>query len=159
MPIPVHTDEQLAELRAMPKRVTNPRAYWTEKPSGAPAYRQRSFKVCAEADEKSRFEVYQREHLEDKADFSSGIAAILRDGSRLMLARYNGSSHEHGDIAYQPHIHRATEKAMTEGRKPEYYAEVTHRYSTVQGALACLHDDFSIPRDPDKVPHDQKGLF
>jgi len=25
--------------------------------------------------------------------------------------------------------------------------------------LACLHDDFSIPRDPDKVPHDQKGLF
>ena len=159
MAIPVHTDEQLAELRSMPKRVENPRAQWTEKPTGAPAYRQRSFKVCGQADEKSRFEVYQREHLEDKTDFSSGIAAILRDGSRLMLARYNGSSHEHGDIEYEPHIHRATEKAMIEGRKPEYYAEATHRYSTVRGALACLYDDFSIPRDPDKVQHDQKGLF
>ena len=159
MTIPLHTEEQLAELRAMPKRVTNPRAQWTQKPSGEPAYRQRSFKVCGDADEKARFEIYQREHLEDKTDFSSGVAAILRDGSRLMLARYNGSSHEHGDIAYKPHIHRATERAMTEGRKPEYHAEATDRYRTVHGALACLYDDFGIPRDPDKVPHDQKSLL
>ena len=159
MTIPLHTEEQLTELRAMPKRVTNPRAKWTQKPGGAPIYRQRSFKACGEADEKSRFEIYQREHLEDKTDFSAGIAAILRDGSRLTLARYNGSSHEHGDIAYKPHIHRATERAMSEGRKPEYYAEATDRYRTVDGALACLFDDFGIPRDPDKVPRDQVNLF
>ena len=159
MRIPVHAEEQLAALQAMPKRVINPRAKWTEKPTVAPAYRQRSFKARAESDEKIRFEIYQREHLEDATDFSSGIAAILRDGSRLILARYNGSSHEHGDIAYEPHIHRATEKAMTEGRKPEFYAEPTDRYRTVHGALACLLDDFEVPRDPNRIPHDQRPLL
>ena len=138
MTIPVHTEDQLTALQEMPKRVTNPRAQWTQKPSSAPTYRQRSFKACGVSDENARFEIYQRVHLEDATDFSAGIATILPDGSRLMLARYNGSSHEHGDIAFHPHIHQATEQAMQEGRKPEYYARPTDRYQTVQGALACL---------------------
>ncbi len=157
MPVPLHTDEQLTALREVPKRVLNPRAQWTEKPGGAPAYRQRSYKACGETDETLRFEIYQRESLHDPTDFSSGIAAILRDGSRLMLARYNGFSHEHGDIVFAPHVHRATEQAMREGRKPEFYATRTDRYQTVQGALACLFDDFQIPRDPERLPHDSRS--
>ena len=159
MTIPIHTDEKLAELREMPKRVINPRAQWTNKPSRAPIYRQRSFKASPESDEAVRFEIYQREHLRDPTDFSCGIAVVLRDGSRLTLARYNGSSHEHGAISFEPHIHRATERAMTEGRKPEHRAKPTDRYRTVKGALACLLDDFQIPRDPKKVPHDLRKLL
>ena len=69
---------------------------------------------------------------------------VALDGSRLTLARYNGPGHEHGDILYRPHIHRATEKAIASGRKPEREAEETGRYQTLDGALACLLEDFSI---------------
>lgn len=62
----------------------------------------------------------------------------------MTLARYNGSSHPHGDISYRPHIHRATEKAILAGRKPESEAEETNRYRTLQGALACLVKDFNV---------------
>ena len=60
------------------------------------------------------------------------------------MARYNGSSHRHGDIHYRPHIHRATERAMAAGKKPESAAEETDRYLTVDEALRCLVDDFRI---------------
>ena len=48
---------------------------------------------------------------------------------------------------------------MTEGKKPEFYAEPTDRYRTVHGALACLLDDFEVPRDPNRIPHDQRPLL
>ena len=73
-----------------------------------------------------------------------GIVRLAPGGVRLTLARYNGSNHQHGDIRYQPHIHRATEAAITDGRKPEHAAEETTRYQTLEGALACLIEDFSL---------------
>ena len=103
MTIPIHTDEKLAELRETPKRVINPRAQWTNKPSRAPIYRQRSFKASPESDEAVRFEIYQREHLRDPTDFSCGIAVVLGDGSRLTLARYDGSSQTRGDFVRAAH--------------------------------------------------------
>ena len=54
------------------------------------------------------------------------------------------ANHQHGDIRYKPHIHRATETAILAGRKPEYAAEETTRYATIKGALACLIEDFSL---------------
>ena len=42
--------------------------------------------------------------------------------------------------------------AITDGRKPEHAAEETTRYQTLEGALACLIEDFSlsgIRADPD----------
>lgn len=44
------------------------------------------------------------------------------------------------------------EAAITDGRKPEHAAEETTRYQTLDGALACLIEDFSlsgIRADPD----------
>ena len=128
----------------MPKRVTNPNARWSEKPSASPVHRQRSFKVRTDSETGPRFELYQRQNLLDQADFSCGIAYLPLDGSRLMLARYNGPSHEHGDIAYQPHIHRATSTAIAAGRKPESEADQTDRYYSLEGATACLIEDFNI---------------
>ena len=80
--------------------MTNPGSRWTEKPAGAPAHRQRSFKAVGEDKAESRFEIYQRQNLLDDEDFSCGIAHVGLDGSRLTLARYNGPGHEHGDISY-----------------------------------------------------------
>ena len=128
----------------MPKRIDNPGSRWSEKPVGAASHRQRSFKAHGEGDEQSLFEIYQRENIQDEVDFSCGIVHVALDGSRLTLARYNGSGHEHGDILYRPHIHRATEKAIASGRKPEHEAEETGRYQTLEDALACLLEDFSI---------------
>lgn len=144
MPNRLYTEEELDALRIMPKQIDNPRSRWSEKPVGAPAHRQRSFKAHGKVGEQGIFEIYQRENIQDEADFSCGIVHVALDGSRLTLARYNGSGHEHGDILYRPHIHRATEKAIASGRKPEREAEETDRYQTLDGALACLLEDFSI---------------
>ena len=149
----LYTDDELDALRSMPKRVNNPRARWT----GKPGHRQRNFQITGEPDE-ARFQVYQRQNVRDDHDFSCGIAYLPRGGARLTLARYNGPSHIHGDIAYRPHIHRATERAIAAGRKPESEAEETDRFRTLDGAFACLIDDFQLGgiTPPD---HDQPRLL
>ena len=62
----------------------------------------------------------------------------------MTLARYNGPSHQHGDIIYRPHIHQATASAIAAGKRPEREAEETDRYKTLLGALACLIKDFNL---------------
>ena len=59
-------------------------------------------------------------------------------------SRWLEKGHEHGDIFFQAHIHRATEKAIAAGMKVEREAEETRRYTTLEGALACLIDDFHV---------------
>ena len=140
----LYSEQELHLLRAVRKQVANPGSRWSEKPTGAPVHRQRSFKAVAEDGDESRFEIYQRENLLDDDDFSCGIAHVSLDGSRLTLARYNGPGHEHGDIIYRPHIHRATVRAIASGKKPEREAEETGLFTTLDGALACLIDDFNV---------------
>ena len=86
MTVRLYSEEELHELRVAPKRVTNPGSRWSEKPSGAPVHRQRSFKATGEEAVGTRFDIYQRQNLQDEADFSSGIALVSVDGSRLTLA-------------------------------------------------------------------------
>ena len=140
----LYTEAELDALRSMPKKITNPRARWLEKPKARPTHRQRSFQVSGGDDEDARFLVYQRQNLEDEQDFSCGIAYLPRGAPLLTLARYNGPSHEHGDIVYRPHIHCASEAAIAAGRKAEADATETGRFETVDGALACLTEDFNV---------------
>ena len=128
----------------MPKRVTNPGARWSDKPKARPAHRQRNFQAVGGSDGDVRFSIYQRQNLADESDFSCGVAYLPRGGPSLTLARYNGPSHEHGAIKYRPHIHHATEEAIAAGKKSEREAEETDRYRTLEGALACLIDDFHL---------------
>lgn len=58
MTVRLHTEEELNELRESPKRVTNPGSRWSEKPSGAPVHRQRSFKATGEDAAGTRFDIY-----------------------------------------------------------------------------------------------------
>ena len=152
--IGTYTDEELRQLGQLPKTVTNPGARWSEKPTVHPVHRQRTFRAegAAADGEQLRFLIYQRQSLHDRLNYSCGIVYLIPGGVWLTLARYNGANHPHGDIRYQPHIHRATEAAITDGRKPENAAEETTRYQTLEGALACLIEDFSLsgmPADPD----------
>ena len=128
----------------MPKRFLNPRAHWVEKPSNRPAHRQRNFKLTGQSDGDKNFSLYQRQSLINDCDFSCGISYLTRGARPLTLARYNGPSHIHEEISYQTHIHRASEMAMSAGKKPEFEAEVTSRFETLEGALACLIEDFNL---------------
>ena len=139
-----YSDTELDTLRSIAKRITNPGARWSEKPKGRPAHRQRSFQAAGEGEGEERFLVYQRQNLDDDSDFSCGIAYLRRGAPPLTLARYNGPSHEHGDIVYQTHIHRASEKAIAAGKKAESGAAATDRFESLEGALACLMEDFNV---------------
>lgn len=139
-----YTDEELGALRSAPKQVVNPGARWSEKPRVRPSHRQRGFQASGRQDEDVRFSIYQRQNLVDECDFSCGIIHLPPGGLPLVLARYNGPSHVHGDIVYRAHIHRASERAIAAGSKPESEAEETDRFKTLEGALACLIEDFNV---------------
>ncbi len=135
----LYSEDELKELRALPKRVTNPGARWVEKPG----HRQRNFQVVA-GDDETAFAIYLRQSVIDDHDFSCGIALLPPGGARLTLARYNGPSHIHGDIEFRAHIHFATVQAIATGKKPESEAEETDRFTTLDGALGCLLEDFRV---------------
>lgn len=145
------TDDDIRALLALPKRVTNP----TVRRQDKPGHRQRNFKV--EGGDFS-FELYMRQNQFDTVDFSCGLKIIKPDGQPLTLLRYNGGGHIHGDIAYACHIHRATQAAITAGKKPESHAEPTLAYRTLNGALAQLLEDAAITGLL-HVAHDAPDLF
>lgn len=80
-------------------------------------------------------------------DFSCGIQWLPAGGESLILARYNGSSHEHPNhlektmITFECDIHRTTERYIQSNLKPEGFAEQTNAYSTCAGALHQLVTD------------------
>ncbi len=149
----LYSDQELAELKRMPKRVTNPRARWSNKPG----HKQRNYEVRGRGGNAARFSVYLRQSLIDDSNFSCGIAYIQPGERRLTLARYNGPSHRHGDIHYRPHIHRATAGAIAAGRKPESEADETDRFEILEGALRCLIGDYHL-EGLDVEQHEERRL-
>ena len=133
------TSSKLEELKQMPKRVTNPQARrkFEEK------HERTDYEVLALV-EQYKFRIYMRQNVTDTEDFSCGIRWLMPSGETLTLARYNGSSHIHDDIEYECHVHRATEEAILQGRKPECHAVHTNQHCTVSGALYRLMKDFNI---------------
>lgn len=138
----MYTDDDLTALQQMPKRATNPQARWTDKPKAMPSHRQRGFQVSGQGD--ARFAIYQRQNLSDVSDFSCGIQYLPPGATPLTLARYNGPSHIHDEIRFRSHIHRATADAIAAGRRPESHATPTDQYTTLEGAMACLLEDFHV---------------
>lgn len=129
----------------MSKRVTNPTARWTKKPEAKPGHRERNFTLEAVASGESlRFRLYLRQSLTRVQAFSCGIIYLPVDAPRLTLARYNGGSHIHEDIRFSPHIHRASSEVIAAGRRPDSAATKTDRYNSLEGALACLVEDFNV---------------
>lgn len=139
------TDAEIARLVALPKRVTNP---------GARQRQQRgSWQINYECttDTGENFRIYRRQNIRDPESYSCGISYILPSGQHLTLRRYNGPSHEHSNtleggatLRLVCHVHRATERYIRAGRKPDHYAEATTRYTTLDGAFLALIEDCNV---------------
>ena len=145
MTIEALTDDQIESLVKMPKRVTNPNAKKVIKPG----HWQKNYALDV-TDGKYRFVIYVRQNTEIEVDFSVGLRLELHGSEPLTLVRYNGSSHRHPNkiektvIDHQCHIHRATERYIASGKKPDGFAELNTNYRTVYGALHCLVHDCSV---------------
>ena len=66
---------ELNDLVQLPKKVTDPRARWSEKPTVHPVHRQRTFLATGATAEgvQLRFLIYQRQSLLDRLNYSCGI--------------------------------------------------------------------------------------
>lgn len=147
-------DKLIEDLLLLPKRVTNVKAKWLEKPG----HRQRNFNLLAVG---HGFRLFQRQNARVPDDFSCGLVWDVPGGGGLILARYNGPSHVHGNklegdtLRHVCHIHKATERYLSLGVTAEGFAEASQRYCTVEGALHCLVTDCFIsgldttPDEPD----------
>lgn len=148
------TDEHIRQLLAMKKRVTNP----TARQVADANHEKRDFIVESE-DGAERFRLFVRQNKTVTDDFSCGLQWLPAGGESLILARYNGSSHEHPNhlektlITFECHIHRTTERYIQSNLKPEGFAEQTSAYSTCAGALHQLVADCNITGIPTEADH------
>ena len=139
------TDEKIAQLLAMPKRVTNPKA----REIADANHLKRDFMVQSD-DGAEDFVLFTRQNKTVRDDFSCGVRWIAPGGEDLILVRYNGPSHPHPNsiekdrLDFVSHIHRATERYIRANLKAEAFAEMTNRYSTMAGALHELVRDLHI---------------
>ena len=99
----------------------------------------------------NEFRVIVRKSKYNSLNFSAILAVYVPGSYRLFrLRRYNGKSHTHtnrieNETFYDYHIHMATERyQMLRRGHEDAYAEVTDRYSEINGALACLSVDARI---------------
>lgn len=97
-----------------------------------------------------RYQLFQRQSLKLRSSFSCGLLWTPANKGALILARYNGPSHNHsnpieGDlIVMQCHIHVATNRYIESDRKAEHYAQMTERYTTLESAFFCILTDCNI---------------
>lgn len=150
------TDEQIALLVAMPKRVDNPSA----RARSEGKHSRRDFRVMS-ADGSHEFALFTRQSLLLPQGFSAGLLWLAKSGESVMLMRCNGSDHPHTNsierVSLEPvcHIHQATERYLAAGKKSEGYAQPTGEYRTLDGALHHIVRQCSItglktePDEPD----------
>lgn len=130
------TDEKITQLLLLAKQVENPQA--REKTEGK--HKRRDFRVVSE-DGAHRFSLFTRQSTTIAEGFSAGLLWHAKSGEDLILLRCNGSDHPHPNvlerqrIEYQCHVHVVTERYIQANRKGEGFAETTHAYCTLAGAL------------------------
>jgi hypothetical protein len=151
------TDEKINLILLSNKQIKNPQSKELDKGS----HTQRNYKVTSLDGQEYTLYVRQSKLVND--DFSCGLLWHMPSGEVITLVRYNGSSHYHPnhleetELDFACHIHRATERYIQAGKKPEGYAEETTRYSTINGALHCLTTDCKISGL--KTEEDHPDLF
>ncbi len=151
------TDERIEVLIKSSKRVLSDRARQKREFK----YIRRNFDVVNE--DGRGFLLYTRQNVVFPEDFSCGLTVKLSDGRNFTLIRYNGSSHFHMNriekmrLSCGCHIHKATRRYIESGFSEEGYAELTNRYSTLEGAFTCLLQDCCISGLETQAF--QRGLF
>jgi len=154
------TDTRIQELLRMPKRVTNPTAR-----NVADANHDRMDYVVESADGAERFKLFVRQNKTIRDDFSCGLQWLPAGGESLILARYNGSSHEHPNklegtrLSFVCHIHQTTERYLHANLKPEGFAAAeAAKYQTCEGALHQLVTDCNVVGLDTKADHPELSL-
>jgi hypothetical protein len=154
------TDTRILDLLRMPKRVTNPTAR-----NVADANHDRLDYVVESADGAERFKLFVRQNKTISDDFSCGLQWLPAGGEGLILARYNGSSHEHPNklegtkLSFVCHVHQTTERYLQANLKPEGFAAAeAAKYQTRDGALHQLVTDCNIAGLDTKADHPELSL-
>lgn len=110
------TDEKIARLLSLPKRIENPQS--REKAEGK--HKRRDFRVVSE-DGAHRFTLFTRQSTKIVGGFSAGLLWHAKSGEDVILLRCNGNDHPHPNvlerqrIEYQCHIHLLTERYILAG--------------------------------------------
>ncbi len=130
------TDEKIIELIACTKRVKNPSA--REKTEGK--HVRRDYQVLSD-DGRHEFVLFTRQSTIIPGSYTAGLRWKSRSGEDVILLRCNGNDHEHANplekhrFAGTPHVHQATERYISAGKKVETFAEPSSEYRTLSGAL------------------------
>lgn len=156
MAIETLTDAQIDELLSCAKRVDNP----TSRAKTEGKHIRRDYRVTS-TDGQHEFVLFSRQSTLIHESFSAGLRWRSKTGEEVILMRCNGSDHPHGNalerqrFSAQAHIHKASERYIVAGRKPETFALPTTEYQSLEGALhhltelANISDLKTTPDEPD----------
>jgi hypothetical protein len=139
------TDEIINSLLTCEKVIRSKRAKQTPKAK----HKEQNLDVQS-ADGSQSFTLITRQSTMVADSYSCGLLWHATASHKVMLIRYNGSDHEHSNpiegtlFDASCHIHLATERYISSGRKAEHYAEATTRYNDLKGAFDCLLADCNI---------------
>jgi hypothetical protein len=145
MDIRLLTDDDLDGMRFAPKIITNPRARWVTKG----AHREKNFLLHDARDATQSYRLFLRLSAIKTTAFSVGLARVWSPDETLILVRYNGPYHAHGNaiegnkVPLGCHRHLTTQRYIHAGHA-DGYAEATAEYNSVEGAFECLCRDCGI---------------
>lgn len=143
-----YTDDEIvaliSERKQLPSGFNNPKFISKAE--------QIEVKLDARGDDGNVFHVIMRQNSDDLDDFSVMLAVRADHGGRLFhLLRYDGKNHEHTnhlestrrckDTFCAFHIHIATARYQESKYRDDGYAQITDRYTDINGAIRCLLED------------------
>lgn len=141
------TDEGIEFHLKVPKVIVDPGTRWKTQSGSS----QKNHQVTS-TDSVYKYRIFLRQNSRLPNSFTAGLAYCPEHGEEVILARYNGSDHEHSNplegknakFSGTCHIHVATARYIGVGRKSEHFATPTNRYDDLEGALLALCIDCTI---------------
>ncbi len=134
-----YTQKEIDELIASPKHVGEPPKREMKQ---IHAHLRNDMTLLSSGGIVGVFRVFMRRSVDFPENFSIGLIYLPNDTrGELTLLRCNG---QHGDFNgsfdpehphYDYHVHRADERAIDAGLKPEKYAAITGEYASFEEAL------------------------
>lgn len=142
----IYTDAEIAALIAEPKPIFMNEWRVTYKRN----HREESMDIQGDAG--NEFRIIRRTNEFDELDFSIVLGVILPLTRQIFrLLRYDGNNHRHTNHIeatrlFDFHIHIATERYQESDFPDDGYAEVTDRYTDIDGAVDCIFADAGFYR-------------
>ena len=163
-------DEKVSSLIQEPKSIPgNWRSKLHLRKARYGAHRERELEVTGDAG--GTFKIIVRDNPNLLHDFSVVLLYLDNETTaKWRLRRYNGNTHCHTNIiefrngvpmsrfGNKFHIHICTKRYQMEGHKEDHFAEVTERYSDLEGAISCLLTDCGFIIEDSQNPQLRMGF-